>query len=87
MLRKGGVLITVEHMRHEDQDAADEEWLAHMRSSGLPEEFAQEMICRRDKEYFPLTEGAYVELLKACGFSDVRVFWSTCSDIGIVAVR
>jgi tRNA (cmo5U34)-methyltransferase len=87
MLRKGGVFITVEHVRHENQDSADEEWLAHMRSQGLPEEFAQEMIDRRDKEYFPLTEGAYVELLKACGFSDVRVFWSTCSDIGIVAVR
>lgn len=87
MLRDGGILITAEHVRHEDQESADKEWLAHMRSSGLPDELAQNMIDRRDKEYFPMTESALVELLKGCGFSKVETFWSTCSDIGIVAFK
>ena len=87
MLRKDGVLITVEHVRHEDQESADKEWLAHMRSYGLPEEFAKEMIDRRDREYFPLTESGNVELLKGCGFRRTEVFWSTCSDIGIIAYK
>ena len=87
MLRDGGILITAEHVRHEDQVSADKEWLAHMRSSGLPDELAQNMIDRRDAEYFPMTESAIIALLKECGFRRTEVFWSTCSDIGVVAFK
>ena len=87
MLRDGGIMITAEHVRHEDQESADREWLAHMRSSGLPDELAQKMIDRRDAEYFPMTESAIIALLKECGFRRTEVFWSTCSDIGIVAFK
>ena len=87
MLRDGGILITAEHVRHDDQETADKEWLAHMRSAGLPDELAQNMVDRRDREYFPMTESALVELLKGCGFRRAEVFWSTCSDIGIVAFK
>ncbi len=87
MLRGGGIFVTVEHVRHDDQESADREWLAHMRSAGLPDEMARNMIERRDREYFPLTESAHIQLLKECGFSDAEVFWSTCSDIGLVAVK
>ena len=85
MLKKGGIFITAEHARHDDQDSADAEWISFMTGAGLPEEFAKEMVARRDKEYYPLTASAYVELLKECGFSKIDVFWSTCSDMGIVA--
>ena len=85
MLKKGGIFITAEHTRHEDLESADKEWISFMTGAGLPEEFAIEMVSRRDKEYFPLSESAYVELLKGCGFSEIEVFWSTCSDIGIIA--
>ena len=85
MLKKGGIFITAEHVKHEDQESADKEWISFMTGAGLPEEFAEEMVGRRDKEYFPLSESAYVELLKECGFSEIEIFWSTCSDIGITA--
>ena len=87
MLKKGGIFVTSEHVRHDDQQKADDEWISFMKGAGLPEEFAAEMVSRRDKEYFPMTEGALIELLKECGFSEVEVFWSTCSDIGIVAYK
>ena len=87
MLRDDGIMVTAEHMRHEDQESADKEWLAHMRSSGLPDELAQNMIDRRDAEYFPMTESAIIALLKECGFKRAEVFWSTCSDIGVVAFK
>ena len=87
MLKKGGLFITSEHVRHEDQVSADKEWISFMTGAGLPEEFALEMTSRRDREYFPLTESGHMELLKECGFSDIEVFWSTCSDIGIIARR
>ena len=87
MLKKGGIYITAEHVRHDDQAKNDEEWISFMTGAGLPKEFAEEMIMRRDKEYFPLTESAHIELLKVCGFSDVKVFWSTCSDIGLIAFK
>lgn len=87
MLKDGGMFITAEHVRHEDQEAADKEWISFMKGEGLPEEFAKEMISRRDKEYFPMTESALLVLLKECGFSEVKTFWSTCSDIGIIAFK
>ena len=87
MLKEGGIFITAEHVRHEDQDTADREWVSFMKGKGLPEEFAKEMISRRDKEYFPMTESALLVLLKECGFSKAETFWSTCSDIGIVAYK
>ena len=85
MLKKGGIFITAEHVRHDDQDSADKEWISFMTGAGLPEEFAAEMIGRRDREYFPLTESAFIELLKECGFSGIEVFWNTCSDAGFIA--
>ena len=87
MLKKNGIFITAEHTRHDDQERADAEWLDFMKDAGLPGEFAAEMVSRRDREYFPLTESAHIELLKSCGFTDISVFWSTCSDIGIVAFK
>ena len=87
MMKKGGIYITAEHVRHDDQDKSDKEWIVFMTGAGLPKEFAEEMIMRRDKEYFPLTESANIELLKLCGFSDAKVFWLTCSDIGLIAFK
>ena len=87
MLKSGGIFITAEHVAHDDQKGADEEWIAYMTGAGLPREFAEEMVSRRDREYFPLTETAHLELLKVCGFSRAEVFWRTCSDIGIIAFK
>ena len=87
MLKDGGIYITAEHVAHDDQDAADEEWIAYMTDAGLPREFAEEMVSRRDRDYFPLTDAAYLELLKVCGFTRAEVFWRTCSDIGIIAFK
>ena len=87
MLKKDGLYITSEHVRHDDQEFADKEWTSFMTGAGLPEEFAIEMISRRDREYFPLTESAHIELLKVCGFSKAEVFWRTCSDTGIIAFK
>lgn len=87
MLKEGGIFITAEHVRHDDIDKSDEGWIAYMKDAGLPDEFAYEMVSRRDREYFPLTESEYLELLIDCGFHRAEVFWMTCSDIGIVAYR
>ena len=77
----------VEQVQNEIQDAADEAWIAYMTDAGLPREFAEEMVSRRDRDYFPLTDAAYLELLKVCGFTRAEVFWRTCSDIGIIAFK
>ena len=87
MLKDGGIFITAEHVRHDDQISADKEWVEFMTGAGLPKEFAEEMASRRDKEYFPMTGSAIIALLKECGFRTAETFWSTCSDIGIVALR
>lgn len=88
MLKKGGLFIVSEHTLHpEDQDGSDAQWKAYMRDSGLPEPFVEDMITRRYNEYFPLTEAAYIQLLNDIGFSEVGVFWSTCSDIGLYAIK
>lgn len=87
MLRQGGLFVVSEHVSHEDQISADIQWKAYMRASGLPEPFIDEMIARRGTAYFPLTEAAHIRILKDIGFSEVGVFWSTCSDIGLYAIK
>ena len=88
MLKKGGLFIVSEHTLHpDDQIAADTEWKGYMRGTGLPEPFIEDMISRRWTEYFPITEGAYIRILKDIGFTEVGVFWSTCSDIGLYAIK
>ncbi len=86
MLREGGVFLYVEHTIHEDgQQAKDEEWRGYMRSKGLEESHIQEMFDRRDTVYFPFEERDHVEMLSETGFKDIRVFWRTCSDIGLIS--
>ena len=88
MLRKGGIYVNVEHCLQDcDQEGADEEWIRYMTGRGLPKELADEMIQRRYTEYFPLTEKEHIDMLKEAGFSEVKVFWKTCSDIGLYAIK
>ena len=88
MLKGHGIYIATEHVRYErDQEYMDEQWAGYMRSKALPEEMVQEMLSRRFDEYFPLTEDEMISHIKDAGFTKVNVFWRTCSDIGIVAIK
>lgn len=88
MLKKNGIYVTFEHVRHDGcQEEMDAEWRKRMISNGLPEEFADEMLSRRYHEFYPLSEDEFVFLLKDTGFSKVEVIWKTCSDIGLKAIK
>ena len=88
MLREGGVYVTVEHTVHPgEQDSYDREWASYMRGRGLPEDRIEEMFERRDTVYFPMSEDELKALILSCGFSEAEVFWRSCSDVGIVAVK
>ncbi len=88
MLKRGGIFIVSEHVTHpNNQNEMDSEWKEYMMSSGLSEEEADEMISNRNSVYFPISESAYTDLLKGIGFTEVHVFWSTCSDVGLYAVK
>jgi len=88
MLREGGVYVTVEHTVHPgEQDSYDREWASYMRGRGLPEDRIEEMFVRRDTVYFPMPEDELKALILSCGFSEAEVFWRSCSDVGIVAVK
>ena len=88
MLREGGVYVTVEHTVHPgEQDSYDREWASYMRGRGLPEDRIEEMFERRDTVYFPMPEDELKALILSCGFSEAEVFWRSCSDVGIVAVK
>ncbi len=88
MLREGGVYVTVEHTVHPgEQDSYDREWASYMRGRGLSEDRIEEMFARRDTVYFPMPEDELKALILSCGFSEAEVFWRSCSDVGIVAVK
>jgi tRNA (cmo5U34)-methyltransferase len=88
MLRDGGVFVIVEHTVHpENQVSCDREWAAYMRDKGLSEDRIAEMFERRNTVYFPMTEDDLKALILSCGFSEADVFWRSCSDVGIVAVK
>ena len=86
MLKDGGVYVMVEHTVYDDaQNRMDAEWRLYMESNGLDAESIQNMFDRRNTFYFPLTESQHIKLLKEIGFSEIEVFWNSCSDIGICA--
>ena len=88
MLKKGGIFVTVEHTVHEkDQSKYDEEWASYMWDHGLDEESIKMMFQRRNTVYFPKTEAELTSLLEESGFKDVQVFWRSCSDVGLYAIK
>ena len=80
-------MFSVEHVLLPEQDKTDDEWRSFMRNNAVPEQFIEKMIDRRNTEYFPLTQEDHFSLLKEIGFINIKVFWLSCSDIGIVAEK
>ena len=88
MLRSGGIFVVVEHTVHDEgQEEMDRQWRSYMEDAGLGEESIQEMFDRRGTAYFPMTDKEYIVFLEDAGFTDVKQFWKTCSDMGFVARR
>ena len=88
MLKGHAIFVVTEHVRYEEgQEEKDAQWADYMRGRGLPEEMVQEMLSRRWHEYFPFTEDEMLAHLKEAGFSKVEVFWRSCSDIGVYAIK
>jgi len=87
MLKDGGVYLMVEHTIYDDQDIKDKEWREYMAGSGLDESSIDQMFARRNTFYFPFKEEVHIELLKSIGFSKIEVFWRSCSDVGIYAMK
>lgn len=89
-LRKGGIYISFENVRPENDDIKDFEllrWGKYQVLHGKTIEEAKAHNARCGVNYFPLTVNQHIELLKESGFSKIHVFWYSYMQMGIYAVK
>ena len=90
LLRKNGIYITFENIRpFTDAGLAigKQRWAAFQADCGKDEAAVQKHLARIDFEFFPITVGAHLGLLRECGFKSVELLWYSCMQAGFLAVK
>ncbi len=90
LLRKGGLYVTFENIRPATARGTQtglDRWGRFQVEAGRPEEAVRQHRLRFDKNYFPITIDAHLDLLHATGFSVVEVFWLSHMQAGLYAIK
>lgn len=90
MLRQGGVYVTFENILRstpEETKIAEDEWRQFLIRNGRTAQEAEDHLSRRGKEFFPLTPEDHIKLLKAAGFCNVGVLWTSYMQGGFYAIK
>ncbi len=87
-LKEDGIYLSFENFAPESSEGKMlyfERWKQFQIAHGKSEEEAVSHIRRYGQDYFPMTIGESVRLLKDCGFSMVEIFWVSYMQVGILA--
>ncbi|MEW5803279.1 MAG: class I SAM-dependent methyltransferase [bacterium] len=90
LLARGGTYITFENVRPDSDQGLDigiARWKRFQVSQGRAEEVVEAHGKRLDRDYFPITIGEHLSLLKECGFSVAELFWYSYMQAGFYAVK
>jgi tRNA (cmo5U34)-methyltransferase len=90
LLPAGGLYVTFENIRPDTGEGTSiglKRWLDFQRSQGCPDEVVAAHRGRFDMEYFPITMGQHLELLRESGFSVAELFWRSQMQAGFYAIR
>lgn len=85
-LKKDGIFVCFENVIPEEEDVKAQEllrWGRYQQRQGKTAQEAKEHNARCGVNYFPLTVGQHIELLKQTGFRSVHVFWISYMQMGI----
>lgn len=89
-LKKDGIFVCFENVIPEDESLKEREllrWGRYQQRNGKTAEEALEHNARCGVNYFPLTVGQHIDLLRKTGFSAVHVFWISYMQMGVYAIK
>jgi tRNA (cmo5U34)-methyltransferase len=90
MLTEGGTYITFENIHSFTANGVNiglARWQDYQRSQGRDEKSVQYHRTRFNREYFPISVTAHIELLKECGFGVVELLWYSYMQAGFYAIK
>lgn len=90
LLVDGGIYITFENIRPASATGEKiclERWQRFQIAHGKSAASASEHATRFGRSYFPITTEAHLELLLACGFRSVELFWLSGLQAGFYAIK
>ena len=90
LLDKGGLYVTFENFRPDTERGVEislDRWCHFQIDAGRSEEAVKEHRSRFGKNYFPITIGEQLELLRVTGFSVAEIFWLSHMQAGFYAIK
>jgi tRNA (cmo5U34)-methyltransferase len=90
LLKDRGFYITFENIRPSSKKGIEngkKYWSDYQSSKGKDAETVNDHMKRFDSEYFPITVEEHLELLKACGFRTVELFWYSYMQAGFYCIK
>ena len=90
MLKRGGVFVTFENIRPKFEKGAQiglERWKRFQLAHGKSEDSVKNHLERFDTEFFPITLGEHLHLLREVGFRVYEVLWVSYMQAGFYAVK
>ncbi|NPV00656.1 MAG: class I SAM-dependent methyltransferase [Brevinematales bacterium] len=90
LLREGGLFVTFENIRPFTARGTEiglRRWKEFQLSAGRPAETVDKHMTRFGTEYFPITAGEHLDLLRECGFSTVEILFYGTMQAGFYAVK
>ncbi len=90
LLTAKGVYVTFENIHpftFEGTEIGKENWKRFQMQSGREAATVEAHMKRFGVEYFPITVGAYLALLREVGFSVVELLWFSIMQAGFYAIK
>ena len=90
MLKRGGVFVTFENIRPNSGKGAQiglERWKRFQLAHGKSEESVKNHLERFNTEFFPITLGEHLHLLREVGFRVYEILWVSYMQAGFYAIK
>ena len=90
MLKKGGVFITFENIRPNSAKGVQiglERWKRFQLAHGKSEDAVRIHLERFNSEFFPITLGEHLNLLREAGFKVFEILWVSYMQAGFYAIK
>jgi len=90
MLKRGSVFVTFENIRPNSEKGAQiglERWKRFQMAHGKSEESAKIHLERFNTEFFPITLGEHLHLLRETGFRVYEVLWVSYMQAGFYVIK
>lgn len=89
-LKIGGLFFTFENIAPDSEIGRRlvlDRWKSYQIRNGKDKEEAENHMKRYGVDYFPVTAGAHLELMRECGFQAAELIWMSYMQAGFMGVK